>query len=448
EKKVALNWGNCTIYGEKEWTVIGDLPDFSLIPSPVIDEQAEVLTNTNSSDPLWLTVTTNDGWVIKYFAAKDAEGSALVMIFIQAEEIAGNDIIKTKMDDYGQPVQVSVNNGRIVTYDWSLYEIHAEDGFLQPPAAANTLALAADSSAANVCAGTALAANVYCNVLPGGPAVGYLCGLATISTGAAACPSSSPELDKCLIMTSIISHVGGTLLSVVVGAPTAGLGVAVGVGYSMATGLIGAYICEQKYGNSTGDPHIYTLDRLKYDFQAVGEFVYLQSTQDPTEMTIQMRQGPWGNSKHVAANKAVAMSVGGDIVEINVKNTPRLSINNAPVTMADKEIVQLSNGCKIYAETQRRYWVIWKDNSMAEVRTYNSHLDISVSLPDNRKELVKGLMGNNDGDKANDLQTRDGSKTFDIANRLTKGELYNEFGNSWRITQAESLFSYAAGEDT
>jgi hypothetical protein len=116
--------------------------------------------------------------------------------------------------------------------------------------------------------------------------------------------------------------------------------------------------------------------------------------------------------------------------------------------MADKEIRQLSNGCKIYAENQWRYWVIWKDNSMAEVRTYSSHLDISVSLPDNRKGLVKGLLGNSDGDKTNDLQTRDGSTTFNVANKLTKDELYNQFGNSWRISQAESLFTYAQGKNT
>ncbi len=224
---------------------------------------------------------------------------------------------------------------------------------------------------------------------------------------------------------------------------------AVGMAADYGIGEIADRLCdEDPPGNSNGDPHLHTLDRLKYDFQAVGEFIYLQSTQDPTEMTIQMRQGPWETSKNIAANKAVAMSVGGDIVEINVENTPRLSINNAPVTMADKEVRQLSNGCKIYAENQWRYWVIWKDNSMAEVRNYNSHLDISVSLPDNRKGLVRGLLGNSDGDKTNDLQTRDGSTTFDIANKLTKDELYNQFGNSWRISQEESLFTYAEGKNT
>ncbi len=116
--------------------------------------------------------------------------------------------------------------------------------------------------------------------------------------------------------------------------------------------------------------------------------------------------------------------------------------------MADKEIVQLKNGCKIYAQNQNRYWVIWKDNSMALVNTHNSHLDIFVSLPDNRKGLVKGLLGNSDGDRSNDLQTRDGSKTFNVFYKLAKDELYNQFGNSWRITKDESLFTYAEGEDT
>ncbi len=456
-KKVILNWENYTIYGEKEWTVVGELPDVSSIQSPVVDDQSEVVTNTDPSDPLWLTLTTTNGWVIKYFAKKDIYGAAKALVFISAEEIIGNNIIKTIMDDYGFPAKFSVNEGTIIALDWILHEVHIENGFLQAPIEAIHSAI----SDIDACTAASILANTSCNFLGflegrlkavGVLATGHICGVATMSLGTAFCPSASPELLECNIKTSLIGHAGGIAVGLVgllaatgVGAP---LAVAIGAGYSLATG-IGAYMtCNNKYGSNSGDPHLRTFDGLGYDFQAVGEFLYLQSTQDPTEMTIQIRLGPWPGSKRIATNKALVTSVGGDIVEINVENTPRLSINNTPVTMADKEIIQLKNGCKIYAETQSKYWIIWKDNSMAEVRMHSRYLDVFVSLPDNRKGLIKGLLGNSDGDKTNDLQTRDGSKTFDIANKLTKGELYNEFGNSWRITQAESLFTYATGKNT
>ncbi|MCI5197562.1 MAG: hypothetical protein D3919_15350, partial [Candidatus Electrothrix sp. AW5] len=463
-KKVILNWENYTIYGEKEWTVVGELPDFSSIPSPVVDDQAEILTNTDPSNPLWLTVTTNDGWVIKYFAEKDAEGSVTVITFVQAEEIAGGNIIKTKMDNYGLPVQFSVNDGKVVTYDWTLYEVRAEDGMLQPPTTASesvSFALATESSAASaaVCAGGPVALNTYCNFFgylpphlkPAGTLLGFGCGVATTAVGAAAgslaCPPSSPELDECLVMMSIGSNIGSAIFTLLAPA-TGGLSVAVGIGYSMATGLIGTSICNQRYGNSSGDPHLRTFDGLGYDFQAVGEFVYIQSTEDPTEMTVQIRQESSKNSKHVAWNTAVAMSVGGDIVEINGRNNPPVSINRTPTPMENKEVIHLKNGCKIYAEKQSRYLVIWKDNTIVDVGFHDIYFAIRTSLPDSRKGLVKGLLGNSDGDKANDLQTRDGSIVFDLTNKLTKDELYNQFGNSWRITQEESLFTYAEGEDT
>ncbi|WP_420208275.1 hypothetical protein [Candidatus Electronema sp. JC] len=133
DKKVILNWENYTIHGEKEWTVIGELPDVSSIQPPVVDDQSEVVTNTDPSDPLWLTVTTTNGWVVKYFAEKDIYGAAKALVFISAEEIIGNHIIKTLMDDYGYPTKFSVNEGTIIALDWILHEVHIEEGFLQAP---------------------------------------------------------------------------------------------------------------------------------------------------------------------------------------------------------------------------------------------------------------------------------------------------------------------------
>ena len=48
-------------------------------------------------------------------------------------------------------------------------------------------------------------------------------------------------------------------------------------------------------GGTWGDPHIISIDGLKYDFQAVGEFVLLSS--ELGNLEIQVRQSAWRGSK-------------------------------------------------------------------------------------------------------------------------------------------------------
>ncbi|MCI5227520.1 MAG: hypothetical protein D3918_12885, partial [Candidatus Electrothrix sp. AX2] len=446
DKKIVLNWGNCTIYGEKEWTINGELPDFSSMPPLIVDNQTTLQQNTDPYDSLCFTATTGNGWTVEYFGTKDTEGYMTGMTFINAVNSSTGDSFRAKIDEYGQPSQISNQDGTVTNIDYKNSEINRTSGRLSTPSGANDLV---QSTINSMCGKMANAASKLCPMygllgMVGSPLLGgamaFGCSLGTLAFQEMVC-NDSPNYPKimCLTAFNIVNSAIGAMLP---------LSVIGGIAFDYGMGGVADEACSDYDGNSSGDPHIYTPDRLKYDFQAVGEFIYLQSTQDPTEMTIQIRQGAWGNSKNIATNKAVAMSVGGDVVEINVENTPHLSINKTPVTMADKEVRQLNNGCKIYAETQRKYWIIWKDNSMALVDTHGHYLNISVSLPDSRKGSVKGLLGNNDGDKANDLQTRDGSIVFDLTNKLTKDELYNQFGNSWRITQEESLFTYAEGEDT
>ena len=71
-------------------------------------------------------------------------------------------------------------------------------------------------------------------------------------------------------------------------------------------------------------------------------------------------------------------------------------------------------------------------------------IDVVARLASARKSQVVGLLGNVDGDPANDLATRDGT-LVDIAG-LAKNDiqarLYRDFGDSWRVSEAESLFDY------
>jgi hypothetical protein len=61
--------------------------------------------------------------------------------------------------------------------------------------------------------------------------------------------------------------------------------------------------------------------------------------------------------------------------------------------------------------------------------------------------MLRGLLGSADGNPANDLTTRDGT-VIDPNDPAIATKVYDPFGASWRITQAESLFDYAPGQST
>jgi alpha-tubulin suppressor-like RCC1 family protein len=68
-----------------------------------------------------------------------------------------------------------------------------------------------------------------------------------------------------------------------------------------------------------------------------------------------------------------------------------------------------------------------------------------VRLPQQRRGLVQGLLGNFDRDKSNDFQNRSG---FTYTVPISTEQLYNEWGESWRIEQNESLFDYEDNDNT
>ena len=191
-------------------------------------------------------------------------------------------------------------------------------------------------------------------------------------------------------------------------------------------------------GDSWGDPHLVTFDRLAYDFQGVGEFVLVRSLNDDLE--IQTRMKPWENSRVASINNAVAMNVAGDRVGFYVGRTPTLYLNGTPTTL-ETEMTQLQNGGKIVL-AQGGYTVIWPDSSYVRVNLRASYLNIKILLSETRRGRVEGLLGNFDGTRTNELITSGGES---ISDRPSLDELYNQYGESWRISQEQSLFDYLGG---
>ncbi|CAG0942067.1 partial Alpha-agarase, partial [Anaerolineae bacterium] len=188
-------------------------------------------------------------------------------------------------------------------------------------------------------------------------------------------------------------------------------------------------------GDGWGDTHLVTFDRLAYDFQGVGEFIMSRSLDDNFE--VQVRMAPWRGSRVVSIQNAVAMNVAGDRVGVYIGRSPALYVNGQLTTLAS-EFAVLPGGGRIESRPGG-YAIIWPDGSVARVSLLGSYLNLKVLVPPSRRGRLEGLLGNFDGSRINELVGSDG-KT--LSARPRRDELYEKYGESWRITQGESLFDY------
>ncbi len=194
-------------------------------------------------------------------------------------------------------------------------------------------------------------------------------------------------------------------------------------------------------GESWGDPHQITFDRLKYDFQAVGEFIFVES--DSGDLVIQVRQEPWGSSRRVSVNTAVATNLDGQRVAFYQAEPDPMLFNGDPTPVPDGGSVGVGDGT-VFRDGDL-YTVVYPNGEQLRVRVRAGRMDLNVVLDPARSGSVAGLLGDADGDPANDIATRAGSV---FAQPVAFGDLYGDYANSWRISSNESLFDYGPGEGT
>ena len=186
----------------------------------------------------------------------------------------------------------------------------------------------------------------------------------------------------------------------------------------------------------------------------------MKSTVDDLE--IQSRQVPypwtldpqWARS--LAMNTAFAMRDGGAIVEVD-KGTPLvLYIDRQRRQAHSGELIALSGGGTVQY-TGKQVIVTWADGTTATLVSIGDEGVNLVVTPAQRAGTLWGLLGNDDGNYANDFVGREGHE-YDAAKIQSVGLFVmtreqaqitlGGFGRSWRIAQAESLFVYPPGKST
>ncbi|MFG1342654.1 tandem-95 repeat protein, partial [Xanthobacter autotrophicus] len=197
---------------------------------------------------------------------------------------------------------------------------------------------------------------------------------------------------------------------------------------------------------SDGDPHLTTFDGLFYDFQAVGEFVLARGE----DFEIQVRQEAIGTS--ASANTAIAMRFDDNVVSVYAKPDGHVVINGEEVEIGLGETVAIGGGSihrfdfwhsndpnttvyEVVDENGNGYWV----------NIYGGILHVRAFLAEDSAGAVEGLLGNANGTLSDDLALADGTV---LGTTVASQMLYGEYADSWRVTQADTLFIYGAGEST
>ncbi|XP_033643557.1 uncharacterized protein LOC117303459 isoform X5 [Asterias rubens] len=208
-----------------------------------------------------------------------------------------------------------------------------------------------------------------------------------------------------------------------------------------------------------GDPHIMTLDSVGYTFNGLGEFTMLIVDDQPTNgqkmFELQIRTKRALNTETQQLTDATYLSgfaaeiVGGERIEIkaNAAADGLITKVNGEVIVPTTEGVMIGNLTVTLEENPMKVAVSYIENIGFAVGINNSFCDITFRIDDEYKTRTKGLMGLWDDDTTNDALRRDGNQqpATGVGGVMTEEDYY-QFGITWRITEADSLFYYVDSE--
>jgi hypothetical protein len=198
------------------------------------------------------------------------------------------------------------------------------------------------------------------------------------------------------------------------------------------------------FSQAWGDVHIVTYNGLAYNFQAAGEFTLAQSRLTGDSFDIQLRLEPWFTGASVTVIRQVAMSVGTDRVTIDDTRPDEIEVNGVASTLSATNPEIALNGGTLSWIASNVFKVTWDTGEEATVTDSGSYLNVSDGIPLSLPNEVGGLQGEDAG-QANDFQLPDGTV---LPQPLSYAQLYGQYADGWRVSQASSLFDYLPGQTT
>ncbi|MBA2661002.1 MAG: VWD domain-containing protein [Bradymonadaceae bacterium] len=196
-----------------------------------------------------------------------------------------------------------------------------------------------------------------------------------------------------------------------------------------------------------GDPHLVTFDGYAYGLQATGEYVIFEAIAGEP-LLVQGRFEPLRNPGvpecgNLSWTTAAATEVSGKRVSARLYPKWEVRIDGKLVEAA-ADIPVLEEGASVTVGPSEVN-IRWPGGEQVDFKVRGTSLSVEAALPGHRRGQVRGLMGQFDGDPRNDLVLPDGRVLEQPASFEV---LYDVFASAWRVSASQSLFDYAAGEDS
>ncbi|XP_059507120.1 mucin-4-like isoform X2 [Stegostoma tigrinum] len=203
-----------------------------------------------------------------------------------------------------------------------------------------------------------------------------------------------------------------------------------------------------------GDPHVVTLDSVKYTFNGMGEFILLNVMDDNDALTFTLhgrtlRAGVNRTSQATSFVALAAQGPSGTKVQWNLNDDDEISV------MIDGSIFEVTENSTFVKQV-----TLQKTSDNETVATFEGGTSITVSglkgalafttsLDNSLKNKTEGLLGVWNDDKTDDFKAADGKYLdFDGTNLPNDTQIFFQFGMTWKTSLNNCIFTYntTAGE--
>ena len=179
---------------------------------------------------------------------------------------------------------------------------------------------------------------------------------------------------------------------------------------------------------------ITTLDGVVYPLRAVGDFVYAELPD--MDMEVQgRREARTDSGQRRILLTALAVRSGSDRIAIRAGSEPELRVNDRPLALTSGSAPVSVPGEATVQRTGKQYQIVWTDLAELSVNAEEAdslNFEFRITAPEQERGPVRGLLGNADGEKSNDLTTPGGRVLPTEGDAASQAQIDGLFADSWR----------------